>query len=130
MRMVHNLDRLEQAPQFRSHWVQRNAAALREFSSGVADLERAGGEMRERRVLLRSNATATISDERATGQLLAAVPDDAGFYRARLFTSPGQPDAGQSESAIEEKLFAATALPRLFGPITLRTIWLPFRSSN
>jgi hypothetical protein len=107
LRLVYNLDRLEQAPQFRSHWVQRDAAALREFSSGLADLERASGEIRERRVLLRANAAAAISDESATGQLLAAVPDDAGFYRARLITG-----SEEAEKAIEEKIFAATAPPK------------------
>jgi len=106
LRLVYNLDRLEQVPQFRSHWVQRGAS-LREFSAGLADLERANGEMRERRVLLRANAAAAISDESATGQLLAAVPDDAGFYRARLISGSGDPD--QAERAIEEKIFAATA---------------------
>jgi hypothetical protein len=104
LRLVYDLDRLEQVPQFRSHWVQRNAAALREFSSGLADLERANGEIREHRVLLRANAAAAISDESATGQLLAAVPDDAGFYRARLV-----PGSEEAEKAIEEKIFAATA---------------------
>jgi hypothetical protein len=107
LRLVHNLDRLERAPQFRSHWVQGNAAALREFSAGVVDLERAGGEMTERRVLLRANAIAAISDEAASGQVLASVPDDAGFYRAHL-----HPDAGQIELSIAEKIFAATALPK------------------
>jgi hypothetical protein len=103
LRLVYNLDRLEQAPQFRSHWVQRGAS-LREFSSGLADMERTNGEIRERRVLLRANATAAISEEIATGQLLAAVPDDAGFYRARL-----HPEAELAEKSIEEKIFAATA---------------------
>lgn len=122
LRLVYSLDRLEQAPQFRSHWVQRNAAALREFSSGLADMERANGDMRERRVLLRANATAAISDESATGQLLAAVPDDAGFYRARLVSgsavSNSGPagssyvDADQVEKSIEEKIFAATGPPK------------------
>jgi hypothetical protein len=117
LRLVYNLDRLEQAPQFRSHWVQRNAAALREFTSGLTDMERASGEIRERRVLLRANAAAAISDESATGQLLAAVPDDAGFYRARLIagsTVSGsvRPEAEQVEKSIEEKIFAATAQPR------------------
>jgi hypothetical protein len=107
LRMVHNLDRLERAPQFRSHWVQGNAPALREFSAGVVDLEKANGEMRERRVLLRANPAAAIADETATGQLLASVPDDAGFYRTWL-----NPDAGQAERSIAEKIFAATALPK------------------
>jgi hypothetical protein len=120
LRLVHNLDRLEQAPQFRSHWVQHNAGELREFSAGVVDLERVSGEMRERRVLLRANAIAAISNEGATGQLLAAVPDDAGFYRVRLFSGAGHPDGGISENSIEEKIFAATAAPRMrndFAPV-------------
>ncbi len=112
LRLVYNLDRLEQVPQFRSHWVQRNAAALREFSSGLADLERANGEIRERRVLLRANAAAAISDESATGQLLAAVPDDAGFYRAKLVSNSGLSDWEQAEKVIEEKIFAATTPPK------------------
>ena len=50
LRLVHNVDRLEQAPQFRSNWVQRNAPELREFSSGLADLDRSGSAFSERRV--------------------------------------------------------------------------------
>ena len=46
---------------------------------------------------------AAISDESATGQLLAAVPDTAGFYRATL-----KPEAAQVDRAIEEKIFSAT----------------------
>jgi hypothetical protein len=107
LRLAHNIDRLEQAPQFRSNWVQHNARDLREFSSGLADLDRASGELRERRVLLRANPSTAIADESATGQLLAAVPDDAGFYRARL-----HPDAEEAEQAVEEKIFASTAPPK------------------
>ena len=76
--------------------------------------------MRERRVLLRANAIAAISDESATGQLLAAVPDDAGFYRVRLFSGAGHPDGGISEQSIEEKIFAATGAPKVrndFAPV-------------
>jgi hypothetical protein len=107
LRLVHNVDRLEQAPQFRSNWVQRNARDLREFSSGLADLDRSSGAFNERRVLLRANSSAAITDESATGQLLAAVPDDAGFYRVRLH--PADQDA---EQAMEEKIFASTAPPK------------------
>jgi hypothetical protein len=107
LRLVHNLDKLEQTPQFRSHWVQRNARDLREYAAGIADLERAGGEMRERRVLLRTNPVNPVSDESAAGQLLAAIPDDAGFYRATL-----HPTLEQTEKAIEEKIFSAIASPK------------------
>jgi hypothetical protein len=88
--------------QFRSHWVQGNVPDLREFSSGLADLERVRGEIRERRVLLRATAIeSTDSAESPTGQLLAAVPDDAGLYRAWL-----HPSTTQAANRIEEILFA------------------------
>ncbi len=41
LRLVYNMQRLTQTPHFRSYWAQRNVPALREFSSGVSDLERA-----------------------------------------------------------------------------------------
>jgi hypothetical protein len=104
LRLVHNVQKLEQTPQFRSHWVQRNARELREYAAGVADLDRAGGEMRERRVLLRTTPATAISDESAAGQLLSTIPDDAGFYRATL-----RPGADQAEASIEEKIFSARA---------------------
>jgi hypothetical protein len=82
LRLVYNMDRLLQTHQFRSHWIQNNTPALREFASGLADLERTRGEVRERRVLLRSNALADASSfETKAGQLLALAPDDAGLYR-------------------------------------------------
>jgi hypothetical protein len=103
LRLVYNVSRLRATPQFRSYWVQRNNSALAEFSAGLADLERARGEFRERRVLLRANATSA-PDESAAGPLLAAAPDDAGFYRAWL-----NPDAQQARGLIEEKVYSATA---------------------
>jgi len=111
VRLVYNMARLAGAYQFRSHWVQANVPELRQFSSGVADLERTRGEIRERRVLLRATPVEIDgSNESATGQLLAAIPDDAGLYRAWL-----HPAAGQAEQFIEENLFPpsiATAAPR------------------
>src|SRR5262249_15398265 len=105
LRLVYNMPRLLSAPQFRSYWVQRNTADLRGFSSGVADLERAQGEFRERRGLLRASA-ATQVDEAAAGQLLALVPDDAGLYRAWA-----KPSADRVVRWMEEKLFASAAGP-------------------
>jgi hypothetical protein len=106
LRLVYNMSSLARTYQFRSHWIQSNVPELRQFISGLADLERVRGEIRERRVLLRATpAEATESAESATGQLLAAVPDDAGLYRAWLHPTPGQ-----AAQWIEEKLFpAATA---------------------
>ena len=109
LRLVYNMASLARTFQFRSHWVQENAAELRQFSSGLADLERAPGEIRERRVLLRAApAEATENAEGAAGQLLAAIPDDAGLYRAWL-----HPAGVEAENWIEEKLFptAATVAP-------------------
>ena len=102
LRMVYNLDRLRATPQFRSYWVQRNAGELGKFTSGIADLEIARGEIRERRSLVRANPAAAVQDEAASAKALAMVPDDAGFYRARL-----APAADQVELAMENQLFAA-----------------------
>jgi len=111
LRLVFNIASLARTFQFRSYWVQANVPDLRQFSSGLADLDRAQGEIRERRVLLRATPAEVNSvDEIATGQLLAAVPDDAGIYRAWL-----HPAAEQAAHSIEEKLFppaVASAAPR------------------
>ena len=110
LRLVYNMASLARTYQFRSHWVQSNVPELREFASGLTDLERARGEIRERRVLLRATpADAAESAESATGQLLASVPDDAGLYRAWL-----HPAAGQAAQWIEDKLFpsATASAPR------------------
>jgi hypothetical protein len=102
LRLVYNMASLARTFQFRSHWVQGNVAELRQFSAGLADLDRSGSEIRERRVLLRATPSdPTEASESATGQLLAAVPDDAGLYRAWLHPAPEQ-----AAHWIEEKLFS------------------------
>ena len=103
LRLVYNMDRLAQTHQFRSHWIQNNTAALKEFASGLADLQRSAGQFEERRVLLRTSASATQEENRA-GQLLALAPDDAGLYR--LWSHP---DSARASHWIEEKIFSATA---------------------
>jgi hypothetical protein len=102
VRLVYNLTRLLATPQFRSYWIQRNANALREFSAGLSDLERARAEFRERRVMLRVNPAAAIQEESAAGRVLAAIPDDAGFYRARL-----RPAGDEAAQWIEQDVFKA-----------------------
>jgi len=120
LRLVYNMTSLARTFQFRSHWVQGNVPQLRQFSSGLADLERTRGEIRERRVLLRATPEeATEGAEAPAGQLLAAVPDDAGLYRAWL-----HPPGLQAAHWIEEKLFpAATAAapPSKFAPEVAET---------
>jgi len=100
--------------------VQGNVPELRQFSSGLADLERARDEVRERRVLLRATAEESPQgDESATGQLLAAIPDDAGLYRAWL-----HPSGLQAAQWIEEKLFpasSAAAPPSKSAPAVVET---------
>lgn len=109
VRLVYNMATLARTYQFRSHWLQNNVPDLRPFASGLADLERVRGEIRERRVLLRATTAEADTNETAAGQLLAAVPDDAGLYRAMLHPAPGQ-----AAQWIEEKLFpsAAASAPR------------------
>jgi hypothetical protein len=109
LRLVYDMANLSRTFQFRSHWIQQNVSELRQFSSGLADLERARGEIRERRVLLRATGEPAAENETATGQLLAAVPDDAGLYRAWL-----RPSGAQAEAWIEEKIFpaATSSTPR------------------
>jgi hypothetical protein len=108
LRLVYNMERLAAAPHFRSYWVQRNSSALRVFSSGLVDLERARGEVRERRVMLRANPAAAVTDESATAQLIAMVPDEAGFYRASL-----RPSGDQAARWIRGKFLSASAGPAL-----------------
>jgi hypothetical protein len=100
LRLVYNLERLESAPHFRSYWIQRNASALKEFSAGVTDLDRARSEIRERRILLREKAAPAVTEESPAGQLLAMVPDDAGFYRVRM--NPGD----EAPRAIRYRFFS------------------------
>ncbi|MGA3188174.1 MAG: hypothetical protein ABSF22_13800, partial [Bryobacteraceae bacterium] len=52
LRLIYNMTSLARTYQFRSYWVQANVPELRQFSAGLADLDRAPGELRERRVLL------------------------------------------------------------------------------
>jgi len=110
LRLVYNMASLAKTYQFRSHWIQGNVGELRQFSSGLTDLDRARGEVRERRVLLRTAPTESMEGtESAAGQVLAAVPDDAGLYRAWL-----RPAGAFAEAVMEEKLFpaATSAAPK------------------
>jgi hypothetical protein len=104
LRLVYNMASLARSYAFRSHWVQENVPELRQFSSGLADLERARGEIHERRVLLRASPEEAAENETAVGQLLAAIPDDAGLYRAGL-----HPVGLQAAQWIEEKVFPSAA---------------------
>jgi hypothetical protein len=120
LRLVYNMASLARTFQFRSHWIQSNVPDLRQFSAGLADLERTRGELRERRVLLRAAPVASMEgDEALTGRLLAAIPNDSGLYRAWL-----HPSTDQAAQQIADKLFpnATASGPRSTNaPMVLET---------
>jgi hypothetical protein len=92
IRMVMNMPSLLTSPQFRSYWIQRNTSTLKQYSAGIADLFRDAGQIREERVLLRSEPRESMaSAETAVSRILAYVPNDAGLYRA--WASPSTTDA-------------------------------------
>ncbi len=81
IRIVMNLPALLETPHFRSYWIQRNTASLKQYSAGIADIFREATQIREERVLLRAQA-ATPASESAVAQIVAYVPNAAGLYRA------------------------------------------------
>ncbi|MCS7024712.1 MAG: hypothetical protein NZV14_07910 [Bryobacteraceae bacterium] len=107
LRLVARMERLVRTPAFRSYWIQRNVQALREFHTTVSDLRRQGGEFREERLLLRSEAKkpvesavldelASLISPRATVYRAWAGPDPeeaARWIGARLLSVRGEPSA-------------------------------------
>jgi len=86
LRMVLNLPLLVKSPHFRSYWIQRNITALKAYSAEVADIHRSPTEIREDRVLLKSDspggAEPRASESAAMAELLGMVPAQEGIYRA------------------------------------------------
>jgi hypothetical protein len=83
LRMAMNFERLVVSPYFRSYWIQGNITEMRQYGSAIADVERATGEIRESRVMLRRQpAPDRTPAEAASGQLIRLVPAEAGLYRA------------------------------------------------
>jgi hypothetical protein len=92
LRMVMNLEALLKDPRFQSYWIQHNAGELKPFASAVSDLVRAPGEIREQRVLLRSDERPSADSQNVgLGGLVRLVPDGAGLYRA--WAAPSASDA-------------------------------------
>jgi len=87
LRLVLNLPLLVKSPHFRSYWIQRNIAALKQYSAEVADIHRSETEIREERVLLKANPPGD-TEQRATAstapiaELLGMVPAQEGIYLA------------------------------------------------
>lgn len=83
LRLVMNLAALARTPYFRSYWIQRNTAALRQYWTGIADIHRSAAAIREERVLLRSGeAPPPAGADGALSEVLRLIPADAGVYRA------------------------------------------------
>ena len=114
VRMAFAMPALLQSPYFRSYWIQRNRSVLAPYSSGVADLFREAGQIREERVLLRESAVAGNAQEAAAGQLAAFAPDDAGL--SRVWAAPAIDDV---VSLVRTKLVSpgpTTSGPRQHAP--------------
>ncbi len=83
LRLVMNLAALARSPYFRSYWIQRNVAALRQYWTGIADVRRSAGAIREDRVFLRSGeAPPSAAADGALSKVLRLIPPGAGVYRA------------------------------------------------
>jgi hypothetical protein len=86
VRMVLNLDKIVPSPYFRSYWIQRNVAEMRQYSSAISDLYRAPSVYREERVLLRRSAAPAVPGNLAA--VAAFVPGDVGFWSAQASPDP------------------------------------------
>lgn len=104
LRLVLNLEALVKTPQYRSYWIQRNASEIRDYRAGIADLVRAGGEIREERIFLRKSATPPIAG--AADDLLRLAPDNAAFCR-----SWAKPGAAQVAALVEQKFLSPQVTP-------------------
>jgi len=83
LRMVLNLPLLVKSPHFRSYWIERNVAELRQYLAEVADVHRSATEIREDRVLLKTNPPAAERPRgAAVAELLGMLPSQEGIYRA------------------------------------------------
>jgi hypothetical protein len=108
LRLTLNMETVVRTPYFRSYWVQQNVSELRQYRSGVIDLHREGGAMREQRVFLRAvDFEAAVPQEgarQALAQLLPLAPPQAGFYR-----SWAAPQAAQVVELLRRKLLDPSA---------------------
>jgi hypothetical protein len=115
VRIVMNMPALLNSPQFRSYWIQRNSSSLKQYSAGIADLFRDAGQIREERILLRSEPAESLrAGETAVSRILAYVPNNAGLYRA--WASPSTADAAD---LVYRKIYspaAGAAPPSEFAP--------------
>jgi hypothetical protein len=109
VRLAYNLRALTRTPHFRSYWIHQNITELASFRSGVVDIERASDEIRERRVLLRSETGADGAPTPAVA-LARLAPPEAGFIRAS-----SRPSAHDSTVVLRDKLLAPDRADRYGG---------------
>jgi hypothetical protein len=101
LRLVMNLESLVKSVYFRSYWIQRNAAVVRRYSAGVADIARADGNITERRAFIGAPDAPHPQGEGSVSDLLALVPPGAGLYKASL-----ESDSGNAAALVVQKLIA------------------------
>ena len=82
LRMILNLEKIVPSPYFRSYWVPRNVTEMKQYSSAISDLTRAGSEYREERTLFRktpapSDGAAGPGASAVAASALAASPAGA-----------------------------------------------------
>lgn len=87
LRMVLNLDKIVPSPYFRSYWVQRNIAEMKQYSAAVSDLYRTPSVYREERVLVR-HSSAGPPPAVDVAAVSAFVPDGVGFWSAQASPDP------------------------------------------
>lgn len=112
LRMVMNLESLTKSPHFRSYWIPQNITELSQYAAAISDDARAGGELREDRVLLRAKDIAPAWNEAAVGELLRLAPATGGVYRAWA-----SPSAGKVFESIRRKLLTPRSEARVASKI-------------
>jgi hypothetical protein len=115
LRLAMNMEALAGNTYFRSYWVQRNVSDVRRFLSGVADITRTPGEIREQRLFLKRTGLAEdLPPSEAIAEmsnLARTAPDDAGLYRVWAAPNPGDAVA-LLESHILDPRLHDTTMPR------------------
>jgi len=81
VRLVMDLPNVIKTPYFRSYWIQRNTADLRNYSAFLSQVKRNTDALEENRVLIRSEQMPILAHESATTELQRHIPDGVGLFR-------------------------------------------------
>jgi hypothetical protein len=113
LRIVLNLPLLVKSPHFRSYWIERNVSELKQYSAEVADVHRSATEIREDRVLLKTNPPAEAQPRgAAVAELLGMLPMQEGLYRAW-----NDPSADMVLDLVQQKVLMPRAGPTVASKI-------------